>query len=310
MEILKKYILIIGVLLWWGCDKTKETPPDEQQAPDVVIKAITGQFAGVQDFTLTTMQDNAVYAAVFYSEMDHYRAVVAQDGTIRILEKEQPVAALEPKVTTFLSHHFSNPDIVYMFTQIHPSTGATLRNLVKITVGGDAYLITFDTLGARVAIMKEPQGDWWRYPVTQYSDLPQNVRTTLESAHPGWTFRDASMFVDIHRTSTWQVTLANSNFLSSTMLDANANIVSDTTEDLMNATGPDKMALDLNSVSALPTEISDFLNAQFTGWVYQRAVLVLENNNPLGFSVFINVNGVDYYTRYDTMGIFIGAARG
>ncbi|HAD11487.1 MAG TPA: hypothetical protein DCF33_03515 [Saprospirales bacterium] len=189
-----------------------------------------------------------------------------------------------------------------------PGTHTPKGFLVKTIEAGKGYLIKFDTLGARISVMEEPPGPWWRRDVANIDALPQNIQTQLLS-QLGYVLQDANWFVDSNLVATWQASIRNSSFLTTYQFDASGNVVSSVSEDLLALDAPNTTFLELD-VTSLPTIMSNFLHARFAGWTYQRGILILQNNSPNGFSVTIRVNQALYYTRFDISGNFIGATRG
>ena len=304
----RAYFLLLAFGALAGCDKVIEPVPDEHPVPETVIKAVVEQFAEATNLTLTTIQTDAFYAADFWVQTQHYQAIINPDGSFQALNLELPIAELSPNGFDFITHQFQNPELNFLYTQLEPNTKARLGYLVKATDAGKAYLIKLDTLGARISIMEEPTWPWWRVELAGFSDLPQNIQTVLQG-QVGYEFQDANRFIDSNQVSTWQAAIRNSNLLTTYQFGAQGNVISSVSEDLLGLGTPNSTFLELDATS-IPTVMSDFLNARFTGWEFVRAILILNNNSAYGFSVVIRVNQVIYYTRYDISGQFIGATRG
>ncbi len=305
----KTGLLLLFAWICAGCDKAIEVP-NEQQPPVAVVESIAARFAGVTDFTLTTLRTGELYAADFSSQMKHYQAIIAEDGTIRSLDLERPSTDLPETGRQYIDSQFVDPSTDYVYRRLHPLTEDLQGYLVKTTAAGQAYLLTFDPLGARISTMEAPPGAWWRSAVPNINEVPAAIRALLDAEHPMWELQDAAMFLDDNQKTTWQVAIRHSDFLFAYQFDAAANVLKTSTEDLLATDGPGTTYLDLNDVAAVPTVISDFLQVRFAGWQYQRGLLFLHDNSPAGFSVIIKVNTTIYYTRFDISGNFIGATKG
>jgi hypothetical protein len=302
-------LFLCTLIVWSSCDKATESIPESQQPPKAVIETIADKFTGVTGLEITTMQDSTLYAADFYAQTKHYQAVIAQDGTMRMLEEERDTADLPMNGRSYVENQFSNATGVRVYAQINPVNRAVRGYTARFTAGTKNYLLTFDTIGARISTMEVPTTAWWRYEVQAYTEVPQNIRTVLNTDHPLSELQDADMFVDVNQTVRWLVAVRNDNFLFNYQFDANGQTLNSNSEDLFALDGPGVNHLDLD-LSSLPTIISDFLNARFTGWSYERGILLLQSNSPAGFTVKIGLNQAIYYARFNLTGNFIGATKG
>jgi hypothetical protein len=300
-------LLLWSGLLCWGCDKVIETDASGQ-VPDAVVQAVAERFSGVSSLSISTLQAGAFYVADFYAQTRHYLAVVAQDGSIRSLEAEQSVDQVSANALDYVANQLPTSVIERVYEQSDPANGALLGYCLHVRDSGQTYLLTFDALGARVSTMPVPASGWLRYRVGGMSDVPLNIRSVIEAAHTPVYFQDACMFVDTNRNTSWQVAVRNSNFLYHYRLDTLANILDYKSEDLLALSGTGMTFLDIDAAS-MPTVMSDFLDARFTGWEFQRCIFLLNNNAPAGFTVIIQLNQVVYYTRFGISGNFIGATK-
>ncbi|MEI6411110.1 MAG: hypothetical protein WCR52_17110 [Bacteroidota bacterium] len=302
-------LFLCSLVVWASCDKATESIPESQQPPKAVIETIADKFSGVTGLEITTLQDSTLYAADFYAQTKHYQAIIAQDGTMRMLEEERDTADLPRNGRSYVENQFINATDVSVYAQINPDNRALRGYSANFTAGGKHYLLTFDTIGARISTMEVPVAPWWRYEVQAYSEIPQNIRTRLEADHPQLELQAANMLVDVNQMVRWLVAVRKDNFLFNYQFDANGQILSSHSEDLLALDGPNMTFLELD-VSSLPTIISDFLNARFTGWNYERGILLLQSNSPVGFTVKILLNQTVYYARFNLTGNFIGATKG
>jgi len=300
---------LCSLVILASCDKATESIPESQQPPKAVIETIADKFSGVTGLEITTLRDSTLYAADFYAQTKHYQAVITQDGTMRMLEEERDTAGLPMNGRSYVENQFSNATGAIVYAQINPVNSAVRGYSVKFTVGSKNYLLTFDTIGARISTMEVPTTAWWRYEVQTYAEIPQNIRTVLDTEHPMSELQAANMLVDVNQTVRWLVAVRNDSFLFNYQFDANGQILSSHSEDLLALDGPNMTFLELD-VSSLPTIISDFLNARFTGWNYERGILLLQSNSPVGFTVKILLNQTVYYARFNLTGNFIGATKG
>jgi|GEM_PF-4458118 len=307
------HLLLFVALLGWGCDKTSETPA-LPAIPDTVVQSIAGKFNQLTDFTVTNLQTEGLYAADFQAQNSHYRSIISENGTLLTLEQQIPVAAMPQNSERLLEHQFPNSTIAYLYAQLDPTSNATIGYFTKTIYAGKGYLLSFDTLGARIGVEEEPDTVWWRYPVRNVDYLQQNIRTEINAAQPLGTFLSAALLVDANQQVRWRVTTVHDSFLSHFEFDAASNLVQNKLEDLFGLDVPGVTAADLLLQNALPIECQNYLDVYFQGWEFQRGIIRYETingvSNALGFVVKINVGQVVYYTHFDTDGIFTGATRG
>lgn len=307
------HLLLFVALLGWGCDKTSETPA-LPAIPDTVVQSIAGKFNQPTDFTVTNLQTEGLYAADFQAQNSHYRSIISENGTLLALEKELPLTAMPINGTNFISNQYSNSNIDFLFAELDPVSNALLGYFTKITQAGKGYLLSLDTLGARIGVEEEPDTVWWRYPVRNVDYLQQNIRTEINAAQPLGQFQSAALLVDARQQQRWRVTTVNDFFLSHFEFDGNANFVEKRLEDLFGLDVPGVNFEELPIKEALPEECKNYLTLYFQGWGFQRGIVRYEtiggNNIPLNIVVKINVGQVIYYTYFDTSYNFIGATRG
>jgi hypothetical protein len=307
---MKKIVFCLCLsFVWIACDKVIDTVPDEQKVPDAVVQAIAGNFTGVEGLSLTALQNRSLYFADFYAQMTHYQAIVAKDGVVKSLQIERPITDLPVNAQSYFSNQYPAAAIEFLFEQVVPTSKAFLSFFVQIDDNGQKNLFTFDGLGARIGQRLSPASNWWRYPLDVDLELPANIRSAIEAVQPGVLFQEASMYFENDQMTRWHVVAQNGPYLNTYLLDEQAQILSNISEDLLALDAPNRTIIELD-VSSLPTDISNYLDAHFDGWQYQRGVFLLDDTTPFGFSVLIYLNQVVYYTRFGISGNFLGATRG
>jgi hypothetical protein len=99
--------------------------------------------------------------------------------------------------------------------------------------------------------------------------------------------------------------------LYSFLFDASGNRINpDKHEDLLglDVLGIIVLEQGLNDLKTIQTE---YLNSNFPGWQFQRAILVVNSlTGEAKYSLIITVNQTIYYIRFDMPGNFTGATRG
>jgi hypothetical protein len=309
----KILFLLLSFWFWSGCDKTKEVIPDNQNVPDTVVQAITGKFGTATDLIVTTLQNNALYAADFTTQMVHYTAIIRQNGSFQNLNAEVPLTDMPANARVYLDNRYPGAITNYVYKHLDPATLATTGYLTYITTASERYLVDFDPLGIRISSQKVPQGNWWRFTVSDINNVPTNIRSVVQAARPSSAFRYALGFTDVNQVATWQVAVSDSNFVHIYNLDASAMVLDSYTEDLLNIGNQqiENIALP-NNTFAYPNEINIFLNNQFPGWVLEQAFIQRDPANPmvgLGFLLVITFDQSKYYVQFDTDNIFKGAIK-
>lgn len=304
---MKKMWLLLLVCVWLGCDKFIEPVPDDPNAPKTVVLAIAERFDAVTELTLTSLKKDALYAADFWSQAVHYKAIISLDGTFKNLDREVPTGSMPTMAQRYIDAHFPGYEVDDLYQNIDPVSRVAAGYFARVSSVPDRYLLAFDTLGVHISSISAPASDWW-LRVQQMTELPANIRSFLQTEHPSSLFHHATLFIDAFREDTWRVGVRNANFLDVYTLDTSANVLQHHTEDLFEIEGQNLTVFDFPSPTQLPTVISDFLDAQFPGWQYERGAMLLDSSNSLAsFLVIIDFNQTTYYTRFDMTGGFTGA---
>ena len=307
------YLLFIAAIVWTSCDKSIEGPVTPA-IPDAVVQAISGKFPQLAVFAITNLQTDGLYAADFHEQNNHYKAIISKNGSLLSLEKEIPQATLPMNGQQYVVHQYPNSSMAYLFAQLDPSNKATFGYFTKIVGSGKNYLISFDTLGARISVEEESDTVWWRYPVHRLEDIPQGIRTAINAAQPLSQFQAASRTVYANGQIHWNVSTHNNENLYSFLFDASGNRINpDKHEDLLGLDIPNIIALQLDEATMnmnFPNSIN-YLNEHFPGWKFQDALLLYNSpSSDVGFSMTISMQQTIYYIRFDRYGNFTGATRG
>ncbi|MEY3241077.1 MAG: hypothetical protein RIR11_2515 [Bacteroidota bacterium] len=306
----KILFLLLSFWFWSGCDKTKAVIPDDQNVPDTVVQAISGKFGTATDLIVTTLQNNALYAADFTAQMVRYKAIIRQNGSFQNLDAEAPLTDMPANARVYLDNRYPGAITNHVYKHLDPATLAITGYLTYITTATERYLVDFDPLGIRISSQKVPQSNWWRFTVSDINNVPANIRSVVQSARPSSAFRYAVGFTDVNQVATWQVAVSDSNFVHIYDLDASAKVLDSYIEDLLDIDNQQLNNFDLLLAIALPTEVTNFLNSQFPGWIYERGFAQANSADiAVGFLVIITFDQNRYYTRFDTNGIFKGAIK-
>lgn len=308
----KILFLLLSFWFWSGCDKTKEVIPDDQNVPDTVVQAISGKFGTATDLIVTTLQNNALYAADFTAQMVHYKAIIRQNGSFQNLDAEAPLTDMPANARVYLDNRYPGAITNHVYKHLDLATLATTGYLTYITTATERYLVDFDAMGARISRQKVPQANWWRFTVSDINNVPANISSVVQAARPSSAFRYAVGFTDVNQVATWQVAVSDSNFVHIYDLDASAMVLDSYTEDLLDVDEQQitNIELPLNNTSALLPEITGFLDIQFPGWIYEHGFIQVDSSSvAVGFLVIITFDQSRYYTRFDTNGIFKGAIK-
>ena len=296
---------------WSGCDKTKEVIPDDQNVPDTVVQAISGKFGTATDLIVTTLQNNALYAADFTAQMVHYTAIIRQNGSFQNLIAEVPLTDMPANARVYLDNRYPGATTNHVYKNLDPVTLATTGYLTYITTANERYLVDFDPMGVRISRQKVPLGNWWRFTVSDINNVPANIRAVVQAARPSSAFRYGVGFTDVNQVATWQVAVSDSNFVHIYDLDASAKVLDFNTEDLLDVDEQQLTNIELpNTTAALLPEITGFLDSEFPGWIYEHGFIQINSaSDAVGFLVIITFDQSRYYTRFDTNGIFKGAIK-
>jgi hypothetical protein len=309
----KILFLLLSFWFWSGCDKTKAVIPDDQNVPDTVVQAISGKFGTATDLIVTTLQNNALYAADFTAQMVRYKAIIRQNGSFQNLDAEAPLTDMPANARVYLDNRYPGAITNHVYKHLDPATLAITGYLTYITTATERYLVDFDPLGIRISSQKVPQSNWWRFTVSDINNVPANIRSVVQSARPSSAFRYAVGFTDVNQVATWQVAVSDSNFVHIYDLDASAKVLDSYTEDLLNIGNQQIENITLpNNPSAYPNEINIFLNNQFPGWILEQAFIQIDPANTmvgLGYLLVITYDQSRYYVQFDTDNIFKGAIK-
>lgn len=305
------YLFLFAALIWSSCDKTSETPA-LPTIPDAVVQSISGKFNQPTDFTITNLQTEGLYAADFQAQNNHYQAIISENGTLLSLEKELPLAAMPVNGVHFITHQYPNSSMVFLYADLDPVSNAPLGYFTKITRAGKGYLLSLDTLGGRISVEEEPDTVWWRYPVRNVDYLQQNIRTEINAAQPLAQFHAASKTISANGQTRWNVSVLKDENLYTFLFDASGNRINpDKQENLLGLDVPGIAVVLEKPLSELPTVCTDYLNSNFNGWQFQRAIFVVNIlTMESKYSMIITVNQTVYYIRFGQPGNFTGATRG
>lgn len=307
------YLLFFAAIAWVGCDKSIEGPVTPA-IPDAVVQAISGKFPQLAEFAVTNLQTDGLYAADFHEQNNHYKAIISENGTLLSLEKELPQAAIPMNGQQYVTHQYPNSSMAYLFAQLDPSSNAVIGYFTKMIGSGKNYLITLDTLGARISVEEESDTVGWRYPVHRLEDIPQGIRTAINAAQPLSQFLAATQWIDVSQQVRWKVTVVHDSILLHLEFDVTGMLVQNKLEDLLGLDVPGVNFNDLYVKDAVPEECRNYLDAHFQGWEFQRGILRYEtvngNNLPIDFVIKINLGPLVFYTHFDINGNFTGATRG
>jgi hypothetical protein len=60
----------------------------------------------------------------------------------------------------------------------------------------------------------------------------------------------------------------------------------------------------------IPSKVKEYLEVNYKGWLFQRGVIVYEENKILGYVIAIKVGNDYYYINFDANATFVSARRG
>ncbi len=141
----------------------------------------------------------------------------------------------------------------------------------------------------------------------QVKDLPITISVFLNNKHTEFKYIQASLITD-NNVKTYWVTILKGNITFDYTFDDKGKLLKVT--EIAIKIPENKIVESPLDIKDIPSKAKDFLNKNYTGWIYQKGIVGYLDNKVFGYWVAIKVGNNLYYINFDPEANFLLARRG
>lgn len=286
-------------------DQQSQSPTTTNAAAVAKVSAVIKQdYPTATELLVTTIDSNKVYGCDFSVNGVAHEATVAATGKILstyTIKADTTKTALIDAIKVYLETNYKG----YKLEKVGVGKDANGKDSYKILIAFNDQRITllFDATGTFVASFTEPKSqkpDPKNAPKTysvSLTDLPANIQSQLS----GYEFERAFVKTNADGTKTYFVSAKIGDVLYELTFDGAGTLKS------KNAIKLKLPKLEVKTLkdSELPKAIKDYLSTNYSGWKYEKGIVILKDTLPDSYTVAISKDGKIATLNFDGSGKFI-----
>jgi hypothetical protein len=301
------FAILSGSALLVACNPQNDTNlADDSKILSLTTVPLTIQNALLTSYpTATQVNWTQISPSTFQAQFTVHDTVKLADfntkGKCTASRNVIDAATLPAAVTDYLTANYSGYTIVKAGAA-KDKDGAITNYVVLITVGGTSYALEFDASGNFLKIVTK-DGHFAGNAITQ-SNLPDSIKTYLESNYAGYTFIGAEVRLENSIVSGYAVAILYNSQPLLLFFDANAKFIAiKTGHTKPSGQRPKEISI---AQTELPAVITSYLSANYSGYTFVSAEVAKDSSgNILRYEVKFTWSSKKYQADFDGAGALL-----
>ncbi|WP_394994440.1 PepSY-like domain-containing protein [Emticicia sp.] len=311
---MKNIFIFILIMSWFflACDSVKDLQPQQnlnEAVPQATVNAIRQAFPEATKIKFSTIENNKVWQSDFEVKVEPMSAIVNHLGIITETYKVTGEVALPENIKKYIETNYAGATIKNASQQIGKNGKVEGYKVVIKSKEGKEITLVFDATGTLTLLITDDRNN--NLPVLnppkiyfiEQKDLPEVIKTYLNSKHPEYKYIKAAVIVD-GITKTYSVVVSKDLTSFEYLFDEKGNVLKSSSFGV-NAL-PNRIEDKPLIISDLPISIKNYLDKVFKGWAFEKGISISQNGTLLGYNILITFDKKQYSLQFDKNGMLIG----